>query len=338
MIGHVELQTALERSLNCDSNHSDAQRRIAELDRRPCSYRSSFAVEELDVRFADGSAMQLIFKDVGRDALLDEARVAKPAFLHNPLREIETYRAILKSAGLGTATFHGACVDPRAGRYWLFLERVPGVPLVELGDFAIWQEVARRLAIMHSRLSRAGESSALPHLLHYDEDFYRLWPRRALEFLGSGGHSPGDCAAAARLLAERYDSIIDRLLALPRTFIHGEFYGANVLVAEAPAGFRVCPVDWEMAAFGPCLMDLAALTSGKWSEEEKVRLALTYRETLDREQRADLAPTDFLTALDLCRLHLAVQWLGWSRQWSPPEEHAYNWLGEALGQAEKLCL
>ena len=30
--------------------------------------------------------------------------------------------------------------------------------------------------------------------------------------------------------------------------------------------------------------------------------------------------------------------LGWSPEWSPPPEHAQNWLGEALRQSEKLGL
>jgi hypothetical protein len=45
-----------------------------------------------------------------------------------------------------------------------------------------------------------------------------------------------------------------------------------------------------------------------------------------------------LTALDYCRLHLAVQWLGWAPEWSPPPEHTQDWLGEALGLARKLEL
>jgi hypothetical protein len=31
-----------------------------------------------------------------------------------------------------------------------------------------------------------------------------------------------------------------------------------------------------------------------------------------------------------------VQWLGWSSQWSPPAQHAHDWLSEALALAERL--
>jgi thiamine kinase-like enzyme len=96
---------------------------------------------------------------------------------------------------------------------------------------------------------------------------------------------------------------------------------------------RVCPVDWEMAAVGPGLIDLAALTAGGWTAEEKEELALAYCAAL---VSYETPPDAFLLALDYCRLHLAVQWLGWSQDWTPPPEHAQDWLGEVLGLAEKL--
>jgi len=124
------------------------------------------------------------------------------------------------------------------------------------------------------------------------------------------------------------------------TFLHGEFYASNVLVHEPAHGgredLRVCPIDWEMAAVGPGLIDLAALTAGGWTADEKEALALAYRAALEHTENWPPSPDAFLVALDYCRLHLAVQWLGWSQDWTPPPEHAQDWLGEALGLAEKL--
>ncbi len=45
-----------------------------------------------------------------------------------------------------------------------------------------------------------------------------------------------------------------------------------------------------------------------------------------------------LENLDYCHLHLAVLWLGWSAEWSPPQNHAHDWLAEALRLADKLGL
>lgn len=335
----TELRAALEDVL---SRYLGTQRRIARLERRPTGYCTSFAIEELGVHLDDGATLTLLFKDLSRQALLEVARRVKPAFLYNPLREIETYRVILAPHHLGTATCYGAVVDPRAGHYWLFLEKVPGLELYQVGEFATWQQVARWLALMHTRF--AGETETLARevpLLKYDGDYYRLWLRRARTFLCRAGPSqPGGVRHGLEWLAERYDQVVEHLVALPVTFIHGEFYASNVLVQEQEAveELRVCPIDWEMAAVGPSLIDLAALTAGGWTEDQKTALALAYHGALTPHDGWPPTTDAFLAALDYCRLHLAIQWLGWSSEWSPPPDHTQSWLGEALSLAEKLEL
>ena len=59
---------------------------------------------------------------------------------------------------LGTATFFGAVCDPPAGRHWLFLERVEGKELYQVGDFARLAEAARWLARFHARHAGGAES------------------------------------------------------------------------------------------------------------------------------------------------------------------------------------
>jgi aminoglycoside phosphotransferase (APT) family kinase protein len=162
------------------------------------------------------------------------------------------------------------------------------------------------LAAFHSRYQNRLPAST--HLLRYDRGFYLRWLERAREFTGG----------RLERVARRYDSVIDRLIELPPTFIHGEFYASNVLVD----GQRIAPVDWEVAAIGPGLVDLAALTMG-WGENERTAIESAYGEV----------PPD---ALHACRLHIAVQWLGWARDWTPPPDHARNWLADALAAAERL--
>lgn len=98
----------------------------------------------------------------------------------------------------------------------------------------------------------------------------------------------------------------------------------------------MAPVDWEMAALGPGLVDLAALVAGGWSDEQRTAIAQAYFEAMPPPRAR--AWDDFARALDYCRLHLAVQWLGWSPDWSPPRAHAQDWLGEAVRLAEGLGL
>ena len=337
-IGTDELRAALGSSL---SRYFGTPHRVAELERRPSAYSTSFAIDELDVRLDDGTGLRLLFKDLSKQAMVGSAGRIKPAFLYDPLREIETYRTMLGPNRLSTPACYGTFVDRRSGRYGLFLERVPGLELYQVGDFAAWQRVARWLAAMHGRFAGETERFARPaRLLRYDADFYRLWIRRARAAWDRSGsaRSRGVRRGVERLI-RNYDRVVEHLIALPETFIHGEFYASNVLVQETAGGeLRVCAVDWEMAAVGPGPVDLAALTAGGWSADEKADLALAYHAALTPRDGWPPGPERFLVSLDYCRLHLAVQWLGWASEWSPPPEHAQDWLAEALSLTAKLGL
>jgi hypothetical protein len=299
-------------------------RRVTILERRPNPYRTSHTLEELQVRVDDDRPVWLVFKSLGRQALAEPARAAKPPFLDDPAREIRTYRHILGPASMGTANLWGALEDEGEGRYWLFLEKVEGRPLWQVGELDAWTLVAQWSAKMHARL--AAESDRIgprARLLRHDASYYRLWLERARRF--------SDGPALDRV-AFRYDDLLDRLLSLPQTVIHGEFYPSNILIQERDRQLRVCPVDWELAAMAPGLIDLAALTAGRWSEEERAALCGAYAEAAGQPK------DDMFAALEWCRLFLAIQWLGWSSGWIPPREHAQDWLGEAGRLVETLGL
>jgi hypothetical protein len=319
----AELRSAVEGAL---CRHFGHLCRIVEFRRAPSEYRSSFALEELGVRLEDGRSLEIVFKDVSPRGLSDTARAAKPEFLYDPRREIRTYVEALNPTRLGTAVCYGAVEDPEAGRYWLFLEKIGGRELYQVGDIQIWQQAAEWLAGFHRHFAaRAASLLRTIPLLRYDGDFYRLWPQRALALLG-----PAASVETRRRLekvASGYERVVERLTSLPVTLIHGEFYASNVLVQETPTGLRVCPVDWEMAAVGPGLIDLASLTAGRWTASEKAEIATAYD-----------VPAELRASLDYCRLHLAMQWLGWANDWSPPAEHAHDWLADAITLTEQLGL
>ena len=324
------------------SHYFGRQLEIVKLDRRISEYCSSFIIEELDVTLNDGTSLALIFKDLSRGALLQGAGSVKPWFFYDPMREIDTYRRILVLHNLGTATCFGARVDRDIDRYWLFLERVPPVLLWQMGELDQWENVARWLAWMHHFLVRETEvieSGHIAHLIKYDREFYQRWIKRAVAFVSQGDKSAArKSAAAIEWLGSVYGRVVERLLTMPVTVIHGEFFASNVMIDPTPDSLRVCPVDWEMAAVGPGLVDLAGLTSGGWPSETKDVIAMAYYDGLPRDVTAKWDVPSFMADLDYCRLHQAVQWLGWSPSWSPPPEHKQDWLKEAICCAERLLL
>ena len=310
-------------------------RGVLELERRPYRYATSAPLEEVRVTMDDGAVVELILKDLSRDRLLSEARTTKPSFLHQPDREVQTYRRILAPAGIGARCF-AAVAEWDPPRHWLLLEKVPGVELWQVGELSVWEEVARWLGGLHARFAGRIEElqAANPLLLEHSDSSYRSWCERARAALEK---STDVRAPALHGALDRYDEAIAPLAALPRTLVHGEFYPSNVLVVRDDGHPRICPIDWEMAAIGPGLIDLAALVGG-WNQQERERLVAAYVSGLPEEGAARPAPETLSADLARCRLHLALQWLGWSPDWRPPPEHAHDWIGEASMLVQELGL
>ena len=336
---HIELFELQQALAEIFATYHRDPRRVIRLERESSAYRSSFPLEELTVWFEDREPLKLIFKNLNPRALTAAARAAKPEFLDDPLREIELYRSLLDSRQLGTALYYGSVVDVPAGRFWLFLEKVEGRELYQVGEFEIWRQTARWLARLHSRYRTADSLplAANARLICYDAAYYERWLERASScLLRTKEGEQATKQGCWQQLAAWYPQVVRELTALPATLIHGEFYASNVIVQGTLPSLRVCPVDWERAALGPGLIDLAALVAGNWTELQKRDLAMEYLAELQTCRIDAPQPEAFLRELHLCRLHLAVQWLGWSQNWSPPREHQQDWLMEAVNNAHAL--
>ncbi|HEX6460201.1 MAG TPA: aminoglycoside phosphotransferase family protein [Thermoleophilaceae bacterium] len=292
---------------------------VVELSRRPYRYATSAALDELQVRLRDGTELSLILKELARERLIGDARITKPDFTYEPERELATYRDVLAPAGIGPR-FYGT-----GEGQWFVIEKVPGVELWQVGELEIWEGVAGWLAGFHARFANRVDAvrGANPYLIEHTEAWFCDWCDRARAALAGAG----DPRAPELVRAlSGYGEVAAALASLPRHFVHGEFYPSNVLVRPRP--LRVCPVDWEMAAIGPAAMDLAALVGG-WGDAERERLIDAYARAGTRLPHGDV---------ERCRLHFALQWLGWSREWRPPREHAHDWVGEALTLVRSLGL
>ena len=328
-----DLKQALQAALR---DHFQTACSIIQLDREVSKYSSSFVIEKLTVRLGSGVRLALIFKNLGNPTLQDQHQMTRPGFMSNPAREIDVSRRILATDSIGTARCLGSVCNLPKQRFWLFLEKIDGLELYQHGDFEIWIEVARWLARFHERFENPEEGQASGvSLLTYNRDFYLAWPARAKVFLHD---QPKSVVKNIAWINDHYEFVADRLAGLPVTLLHGDFNASNIIVQLMAQSLRICPVDWEMAALGPGLIDLAALVSGNWSSDQRNSLAGAYFEELGRGGRNLTDKHKFHEDLKYCQLHLAMQWLGWSQNWSPPVEHKRDWLQHAVALAKQIGL
>jgi len=260
----------------------------------------------------------VLHKDLRPEMLIGAAAGAKPAFVHDPAREPAVYRSLLAPAGIGPRCF-------ASGPDWMRIEQVPGVELWQIGDAAVWSAVAAWTATLHARLAAAAPATAdagVP-LLRHDGDLAARWRARAA------------AAGVPVAVLDAHRDAAARLAARPPTVIHGDYYASNVLVrvgGGGGAGIDVWPVDWELAGWGPAVLDVAALTSGRWPEETRRAMARAY---FDAAGRPGGSWAVWCADLDAARLLVCVQWLGWVPGWTAPVEHRHDWLAEARHLVER---
>ena len=300
------------------------------LGRRPYEYATSAALEELTVRIGGGER-RLIVKHLGWDGLIDDARTSKQAWLHDPRRELAAYRA-LAGDDVTPRFYGGADAQAPDDIAWIVVDKVDGVELWQIGDVAVWRAVAAWLAAFHDRFAGAVDAMRVAngYLVTYDGEWVATWMDRGMAAVARSGDPR---VAALGVVLNHRDAIVAEWATLPARYIHGEFYPSNVLVgpgiAPTATTIDVRPVDWEMTGLGPAALDVAAL-SGGWAPAERDALIASYVGASQGQVG------DVHRAVDLARLHLALRWLGWADDWSPPAEHARDWVTEALSAAADL--
>lgn len=273
-----------------------------------------------------GRRTVVILKELTPGLELPAASRTRPSFITNPDREGWIYRSRVGGSGI-TPRFVAAS-PPGHERSWIAVEFVAGAELWQMADLAAWQSAAEALADLHHRVGPAalGETTTATPLVRHNRAFYERWWERAMAFA-----EPVHRAAVHELVAIGR-STLDLVLDQPRTLIHGESFASNILVRSD----RTCAlIDWETAAEGPGLWDVASLVAG-WDEPVVQQLAAAYRLRATGAGDDGLGADCLLRSLDACRLQQCLQWIGWAPQWTPPEEHRQDWVAIGLRLAERL--
>jgi hypothetical protein len=295
---------------------------VAAIERVRSADSSSYASEVVTVRLASGEEFRLFLKDFG------SSRLAKDDPERQRDRELRVYRDLLAEADLGTAGYRGSVWDGSEGRFWLLLEYVDAVPLNSC-RFEWWVAAAGWLGRLHGHFARhADRLRGQDFLLAHDRDFF--WSKARLALVAVSGFS----APLARRLADilsGYGPCVEVMVRQPPTLVHGSYKPRHILVSAGAGPLRICPVDWELAAAGSGLYDLAFLSAGV-DPPRLERMFDAYRREALAQGVPLPSPEEMSFVVDCFRLHKVLKSLGGARERTFPESKVAKLvdLGEQL--------
>jgi len=234
--------------------------------------------------------------------------------------EAVVYRDVLDRLEVTVPRFCG--LEAGAASSWLVTEYVDGERLSKSPREALIA-AGRWLGEFH----RAGESlieGGRPKSVNVlNARYFRGWSRRTRVFTRSPHASSRWIERVCAAFEQRAASLACGTL----TIVHGEFYPANILIAQG----RVLPVDWQSAAVGPGEIDAASLIEG-WGDGATVSACL---QAYERARWPDGPPADFRRRLGLARVYWPLRWLGDDPAWSldPKRAHYFDELRVAAHSA-----
>ncbi len=279
---------------------------IEGIHRQRFPYIGSYDCETLTVELQGGERLVLFFKDFGFSRLSKDDRELRRA------RELRVYRDLLAQADLGTPRYYGSLWDEPRGRYWLLLELVEGT-IVEEVDARFGVPAAAWLARMQGHfLQHSKHLGGCDFLIRHDAAFFRSKAESARRDVARLSPSSAPRLAA---VVERYDRAIELMASQPRSLVHGGYIPWHVLVD----GERVCAVDWELAALGATLYDLAFFTDGVESPLRE-RIWEAYRAAAAEHHVPIPDRPEMRQLIDCFRLHRIFDWLSRSVEKEYPEQ------------------
>ena len=235
----------------------DGDARVVRVRHEPTPFASSYRAELVVAELASGEEVRVFLKDFGVTFFpKDTGRDRRE-------RELRTYRDLLPGMGLGTPQLYGSLWDERSRRFWLLLEYVPGLQ-VRHCPLEGWVAAAGWVGRLHGTRRWLDRLAASPLLVRHDETYFLRRAELAVLEMAAFGTSVRD---RLRRVADSYGPVVEVMVSQPVCLVYGGYWPANVILAEEGASQRVCPIDWELAALGSPLYDLATLVDGFASPE-----------------------------------------------------------------------
>jgi hypothetical protein len=282
--------------------------RVEGLQREVCEHVSSFQAEHLRLSFEGGEWVSVFFKDLNPDHQIETARKVRAGDLGPSYHEVCVYQQILSRVDLGTPQLYAVRWEPDSGIYWIFLEDVGTSRLRDSRNYARWVPAARWAARFHAA-TRNLPQLQMSFLPVWDLAHYRRCAERVRGILPA--LNAQDRALVSQEL-EYYLSRIDCFAALPKTVIHGQFFGENIMLRARQGDRMLAVIDWETAALGPGGFDLVSVSSGRWTDEQRQSM---WRAYFDEFKCAGFSQSweTFCKELRELEMYQALEWLGWWR-------------------------
>jgi aminoglycoside phosphotransferase (APT) family kinase protein len=282
---------------------------IKEVRGLPAPDSTSYALGRVALDLADGRTLDVLVKD------FDVSPHAPDTALARGGRERYVYEKLLAGRGLGTPELYGVVWDESSGRHWLLLEFVHG-KLLRHCPIEDWIAAAGWLARLHGSIAcHEAELGQSGHLVNYDDAYFRGMAERALKAVGSRSgtlHRRLEAAVAG------YETMIEKICGGRQTLVHGSYRPKNIIVDTRSTPVRVCPVDWELAAVGPALHDLACIAN----EVDLSTIEQVCNAYADGAAAVGLTVTGtdkMLVEIERLRLHRVLRSLARSVEWAYPD-------------------
>ena len=293
---------------------------VADVERKRSRYSSFYGSDVLTVRLTDGAEFTVFLKDFGSYQRVKEGMKERRE------REVAVYRDLLPEAGLGTARYYGSHWDEPRGRYWLFLEYVPGIPVAH-GPFEYWVAAAGWLGRKDAYFTRRADAlETFEGLIRHDADYFLTTARKALV---TSYQVSADFGLLLEPLVARYPRAVESMVgSQPRTLVHGTYRPIQIILDERPRPPRLCPVDWEKAGVGSCFFDLAFLADG-FDPVRLARLFEAYRAEAERGGLRVCGPEEMTYLVDCHRLHRIFNWIAVCLERNFPEHKVTKLRGMA---------
>jgi aminoglycoside phosphotransferase (APT) family kinase protein len=276
---------------------------IVKVARERVPYIGSYDCEAVTVDLADATSRRFFLKDFAH------SRQSKDDRDRRRDRELRVYRDLLAETDLGAPKYCGSVWDGSRGRYWLLLELVDAEVVKEV-DVRHGVPAAVWLARMQGHFLRNADPG---FLIRHDAEFFRAKATTARSDVAA--LAPSVAPRLEQALAD-YDRVINVMTSQPQSLVHGGFIPWHIMVDERREPVRVCAIDWELAARGATLYDLAYFTDGA-DPEIRGPIIDAYREAA--AVHGVPVPDDPAQVMTCFQLHRVVDWLSRSveKKFSP---------------------